>query len=177
VKSYETVIVHYINKQEYELALKKVNEISDDKTRNSIMLRYASVFIKNLPIKTIEVLKSFKTIDIPKLIPAFMNIPKGKAMDEALVYVLEYCIKRRKSREKTVHNLAFYFYAERDKPDELLDYLKLEEAKKQEGHAIFFETDYALNVCKQKEKELIEKRRVALGAISSGGSVPGGSST
>lgn len=112
------------------------------------MLRYASVFIKNLPSKTIEVLKTFKTIDIPKLIPAFMNIPKGKPMDEALNYVIEHCIKRRKSREKTVHNLAFYFYAEREKPDELLEYLKLEEAKKQEGHAIFFEVDYALNVCK-----------------------------
>ena len=41
------------------------------------MLRYASVFLKNLPIKTIEVIKTFKTIDIAKLIPAFMNISKG----------------------------------------------------------------------------------------------------
>ena len=63
------------------------------------MLRYASVFIKNLPIKTIEVLKSFKSIDIAKLIPAFMNIPKGKAMDEALHYVLEYCIKKKEQRK------------------------------------------------------------------------------
>jgi len=94
------------------------------------MLRYASVFIKNVPLKAIEVLKTFKTIDIPKLIPAFMNVSKGKPMDEALSYVIEYCIKRRKSREKTVHNLAFYFYAERDKPDELLSYLRVEEAKK-----------------------------------------------
>lgn len=88
------------------------------------MLRYASVFIKNLPIQTIEALKQFKSIDIPKLIPAFMNITKGKPMDDALNYVREYCIRRRKSREKTVHNLAFYFYAERDKPDELLEYLR-----------------------------------------------------
>jgi hypothetical protein len=35
-----------------------------------------------------------------------------------------------KSREKTVHNLAFYFYAEREKPDELLNFLKSEESKK-----------------------------------------------
>jgi hypothetical protein len=105
--------------------LKKVQTISDEKTKNSIMLRYASVFIKNLPSKTLEVLRTFKTIDIPKLIPAFMNVPKGKAMDEALDYVTDYCIKRRKSREKTVHNLAFYFYAEREKPDELLEYLKV----------------------------------------------------
>ena len=68
-------------------------------------------------------------------------------------------VLRRKSREKTVHNLAFYFYAERDKPDELLDYLKMEEAKKHEGHAIFFEVDYALNVCKQKEKEMSERKK------------------
>ena len=94
------------------------------------MLRYASVFIKNLPLKAIEVLKTFKSIDIPKLIPAFMNVSKGKPMDEALHYVVEYCIKQRRSREKTVHNLAFYFYAEREKPDELLQYLKIEEAKK-----------------------------------------------
>jgi hypothetical protein len=75
-------------------------------------------------------------------------------MDDALNYVTEHCIKRRKSRDKTVHNLAFYLYAERKKPDELLEYLKQEEAKKSEDHAIFFEVDYALNVCKQKEKDL-----------------------
>lgn len=112
------------------------------------MLRYASVFIKNIASKTLETLKTFKTIDIPKLIPAFMNVPKGKSMDEALNYVTEYCIKRRKSKEKAVHNLAFYFYAERERPDELLSFLRQEEFKKLEGHAIFFEVDYALNVCK-----------------------------
>ena len=157
VESYETVIVHYINKQEYELALKKIYTIKDEKTKNQIMLRYASVFLKNLPLKTIEVLKTFKSIDIPKLIPAFMNIPKGKDMDEALYFITDSCIKKRKSRDKTVHNLAFYFYAERDRPDELLEFLKVEEAKKQEGHAIFFEVDYALNVCKQKERDLSDK--------------------
>lgn len=62
-----------------------------------------------------------------------------------------------KSKEKTVHNLAIYFYAEREKPEELLNYLKQEEAKKQEGHQIYFEVDYALNVCKQKEKDMKEK--------------------
>ena len=158
VQSYETVIVHYINKQNYDMALKKVHEITDESTRNNIMLRYASVFLKNVPLDTIQVLKLFKSIDIPKLIPAFMNIQKGKAMDEALGYISEYCIKRRKSREKTVHNLAFYFYAERDRPDELLEFLRVEESRKLEGHAIFFEVDYALNVCKQKEKEWTGRR-------------------
>lgn len=40
------------------------------------MLRYASVFIKNVPKQAISTLKSngFKGIDIPKLIPAFINL-------------------------------------------------------------------------------------------------------
>lgn len=68
--------MHYINKQDFQLALQKVCEITDEKTRNSIMLRYASVFIKNVPKQAIQALKSnsFKQIDIPKLIPAFINL-------------------------------------------------------------------------------------------------------
>lgn len=77
-----------------------------------------------------------------------MNIPKGKPMDEALRYIMDNCIKRIQIKDKTVHNLAMYFFAQREKPDELLDYLKKEEVRKAEGHAIYFEVDYALNVCK-----------------------------
>ena len=149
--------------------MRKVQEIAEDKARNSIMLRYASVFIKNLPIETIDALKNFKTIDIPKLIPSFMNIQKGKAMDHALKFVVEFCIRVRKSKDKTVHNLALYFFAERDKPDELLEFLRVEEAKKQEGHAIWFEVDYALNVCKQKEKELGDRKRQPSGSAAGSG--------
>ena len=91
-----------------------------------MMLRYASVFIKKVPKPTLKALKSnsFKNIDIPKLIPSFMSSLKEDAIDDALNYVVEHCIKRRKSRDKTVHNLAFYFYAERNKPEELLEFLK-----------------------------------------------------
>lgn len=35
----------------------------------------------------------------------------------------------------------------------MLDFLKQEEAKKADDNPIFFEVDYALNVCKQKEKD------------------------
>ena len=90
------------------------------------MLRYASVFIKNLPELTIDALSKFDDIDVAKLVPAFMNIPRTPAnvMDKAKNFVIDYCINKRKSTDKTVHNLALYFYAERDKPDELLSYLR-----------------------------------------------------
>ena len=58
-----------------------------------------------------------------------------------------------------MHNLALFFLSQRERPEDLLKYLKGEEAKKAEGHAIFFEVDYCLNVCKKKEKDLIEKIR------------------
>jgi poly-gamma-glutamate capsule biosynthesis protein CapA/YwtB (metallophosphatase superfamily) len=157
VGAHEAVIVHYINKQEYKRALEKVERIPDRKTKNQVMLRYASVFIKNLPELTIEALSKFEDIDVPKLVPAFMNIPRNPVtvLDKAKNFVIDYCINKRKSTEKTVHNLALYFYAERNKPDELLAFLRHQESTKDSGSKIYFEVDYALNVCKQKEKELV----------------------
>lgn len=70
------MIVHYINKQEYLRALEKVERIPDRQTKNTVMLRYASVFIKNLPEQTIDALSKFEDIKVEKLVPAFMNIPR-----------------------------------------------------------------------------------------------------
>lgn len=77
------------------------------------MVRYASILIKKVPKPTLSALKqnNFKSINIPKLIPSFMNSLNLETMDEALDYVVEHCIRKRKSKDKTVHNLAFYFYA------------------------------------------------------------------
>ena len=65
------------------------------------MLRYASVFIKNQPDRTIERLYKFEfeEKDVPKLVPAFMNISRDnmQTMDKAKNFVIEYCINKRKS--------------------------------------------------------------------------------
>lgn len=106
--------------------MEKVERIPDKATKNQVMLRYASVFIKNLPERTIETLSKFDDIKVEKLVPAFMNIPRRPptVLDKAKNFVIDYCINKRKSKDKTVHNLALYFFAERDKPDELLQYLR-----------------------------------------------------
>lgn len=91
---------------------------------------------------------AFKSIDIAKLVPGFMNIEKGESLDKALKYIINHCIESKRCKEKTVHNLAFYFLSERERPDDLLNYLAKEEAKSSSGLAIYFEIDYALNVCK-----------------------------
>ena len=53
-------------------------------------------------------------------------------MDDALEYIRDNCIKKAQTKDKTVHNLLLYFYAQRDKPEELMDFLKKEEMRKQE---------------------------------------------
>ncbi len=127
VGAHETVIVHHINKQEFTKALEKIERIPDKKNKNALMLRYCSVFIKNEPERTIESLKKFELEEreVPKLVPAFMNISRDKVetMDKAKTFVVDFCIKKWKSEDKTVHNLALYFYAERKKPEDLLKYL------------------------------------------------------
>lgn len=45
IERFDTVIVHFINKQEYDVALNKVTEIKDKAKRHDMMKRYASVFI------------------------------------------------------------------------------------------------------------------------------------
>jgi hypothetical protein len=77
--------MHYINKQEFMKALEKIEKISDRKKKNQIMLRYASVFLKNKPEATIDALYKFEfdgEKEIPKLVPAFMNIPRESVEKE-----------------------------------------------------------------------------------------------
>lgn len=64
IGSHEAVIAHYVNKQEYAKALEKVERIPDPATKNQVMLRYASVFIKSLPEATIEALARFDRIEV-----------------------------------------------------------------------------------------------------------------
>lgn len=53
IERYDTVIVHYINKQEHDKALQKVTEIKEEVKRNETMLRYASIFVNKCAKETI----------------------------------------------------------------------------------------------------------------------------
>jgi len=61
--------------------------------------------------------------------------------------------------------MAFYLYAESENEKALISYLEGEEAKKESGQPIFFEVDYALNLCKQKEDRL--NKEIELGGAKS----------
>ena len=79
--------------------------------------------------------------------PALMEVPSN-ALIAARQYVTDFCIKTRRRNEKSVHNLAFYLYAEQQNGTDLIKYLDEEETKKNNGLPIIFEVEYALNICK-----------------------------
>lgn len=130
-KNYETVIVHYLNKKDFETALHKISEIADQAKRCKTLLKYASVLVKRVPEMTILHLKStaFKNIQLKDLVPAFMGVEK-KDLELAFDYISEYCIEKLRCREKTVNNLRFYYYVEREKSDDLVRFLKIQEEQK-----------------------------------------------
>ena len=132
------------------------------------MLRYASIFLNKCAKPTIADLQrqQYKKIDIPKLMPAFMNIQNEKDQRIALEYITNHCITRRGNRSKTVHNMAFFFHSKINDPDRMIRFLESEEVKKSKGHPIYFEVDYALNICKQKENEYVDSLNIKRMAVS-----------
>ena len=85
--------------------------------------------------------------------PALHEIPNW-ANKEARDYLTEYCIKLKRSTAKAVHNMAFNMFVHGDDLDDLIKHLKREEANKSQGQPIFFEVDYAINVCQREVEHL-----------------------
>ena len=97
IKRYDTVIVHYINKQDFRKALLMIAEIEQEDKRNAEMTRYASLFLNKCAKDTIEQLQrsQYKNIDIPKLMPSFQNIQRQQEMKYARDFITDYCIGRK----------------------------------------------------------------------------------
>lgn len=130
------------------------------------MHKYASTLIKHEPAATLDVLidanrtQKFREVNVPKLMSALRSVPR-EHIPKANQYVMEKCIKSKRLTEKSVHNMAFYLYAESENEPALISYLEGEEAKKENNQPIFFEVDYALNLCKQKEDRLSKELETA----------------
>lgn len=93
------------------------------------MLRYASIFVNKCAVETIQELKKpeFRTLDVSKIMPAFMNIQKEEDMERALDYIQNFCISKRASKSKAVHNMAFYFHSKLKNSEAFLNFLEEEE--------------------------------------------------
>ena len=47
VKNYEAVIIHYVNKKQYEDAINMLLDIENPNERYELMYRYSSTFLKS----------------------------------------------------------------------------------------------------------------------------------
>lgn len=153
--SHKELIVHYLNNGEYESALLNLTLIEDKKVRSEQMKIYASILMRMQPKETLKALRSdrFREVPLESLIPAMHEIPDG-AIKEARDYLTEYCIKLKRSTAKAVHNMAFNMFVKGENLEDLIKHLKREEANKQQGQPIFFEVDYAINVCAREVERL-----------------------
>ena len=153
------MIVHYINKNEHRKALQQVTAIDDVAKRHETMLRYAPVFVNKCAPLAMRELRApeYNDLNIAKLMPAFMNIQTEGDMKVALDYITEHCIKELDTGSKTVHNMAFFFHSKISDPKGMIEFLEDEEAKKSRSEPVRFEVEYALNMCKQREKDLMDR--------------------
>lgn len=58
--------------------------------------------------------------------------------------------------------MCFYLYAQSDNSSDLLDYLHKEEHKINNGQSVSLDFTYALNICKQKQKEIEKQLKVTV---------------
>lgn len=125
MQQHQKLIVHFINKGEYKKALEMIQMIKSNETKNYEMIKHVSLLIKKVPVETILALRSeaFRSIDIPKLMPALMGCPDER-VTVARRFVTEYCINLRRERDSSVHNMSFYLFAKSENLDELVVFLE-----------------------------------------------------
>lgn len=122
--------------------------MKDDEKKNALMLKFASIFMKNEAKSTIEsLLTYYQNIDVDALMPALMSI-ESKYRLLANDFIRQ---NLDKSKNKLLHNLYLFFLAESinpSPPDELLDFLGQQESLHKKGLPLNIDKDFALNVLK-----------------------------
>ncbi len=155
--NYEIVVLHHINQQQFKKALNILDKI-DPSNQESLLYKYAPVFIKNEPTLTVNILikvgrTQMRTFDPKKLLPALMNVPPN--FRKAAIQFEKFCIEQLNCRDKSIHNLLVFHLADDDE-NALMDYFKSQELLHAADEAYNFDPEYALSVCKQSQKKNAE---------------------
>lgn len=151
-RNYEAIVLHHINNRDFEKALFVLSGIREEAIKYPLMIRYASVFMKHQAKYTIDILlQSFKTINIEELLPSLLTIQTSERFF-AVNYIKQIM---ETSKNKLLHNLYIFFLAQSSEiagQDELINYLDQQEILQKNNQPIYFDKDFALNVCKYFER-------------------------
>ena len=150
--NYEAMIIYYINNRMYHQAINILINIEDKGTRHLLMIRYGSIFMKQIPRETIQVLSEyFSNMDIERLLPAFMSI-EGNNRSLAIEYIRELKIG---SSSKMLNNLYAFFLAQSDSKEyveELSDFIEQQERLIKSNQQIHIDREFILSLCKYYNK-------------------------
>jgi hypothetical protein len=93
------------------------------------MYRYSSSFLKNETEKILEVLQTekFRFTDYSKMVPSFIDTIESTMVLPVLKFLEEHVIGRLGCREKSVHNMLFYFLTKMKDLTDMLTYLEVME--------------------------------------------------
>lgn len=142
-------------------ALCNIQEVGE---RFRQMYKYCLVLFQKELEYTLTTLKreEFKDIDYSKLVTSFadINTDDHEKVGLILSFLEKFCIRDKKCKDKSVHNMAFYMTYMLN-PDIMVKYLESLEKAKERKEIIYLDLEYAFNQCNQwiiqKESPKLEK--------------------
>jgi len=149
-QKFEMMMLHYINQQDFAQALAILETQMDPSSQESYLCRYAHIFMKNCPKKTVDIMTKLATkntnFDFSKVLPALMGIAK-EHRQEALRFE-QSCVEDLKCRDRALHNAYLFHLSQENRPQQLLRYLRSQEASHRGLRDYDFDPEYALAVFK-----------------------------
>ena len=105
----QSLVVHSINKQQFNEALSQIGQLQEKQLRIDSILKFGGVLINHQPLQYLTMLKSpdFEEVDKNQLVPILLQAPK-KAIKQTAELVTKYWIQQRSIKERYIYNLAFH---------------------------------------------------------------------
>ena len=153
-QKFEMIMLHFINQQDFAQALAILETQMDPSSQESYLCRYAHIFMKNCPKKTVDIMTKLATknssFDFSKILPALMGIAK-EHRQEALRFE-QSCVEDLKCRDRALHNAYLFHLSQENRPQQLLKYLRNQETIHRGLRDYDFDPEYALAVFKDDQQ-------------------------
>ncbi|CAF1189824.1 unnamed protein product [Rotaria sordida] len=140
VQDYERVILLYLEREDYEKALKTLEPLSN----YQLLYKYSPTLIEKLPENLISVWKKKynERFEAKELLPAMIAYSRAYPTGKAVLDFLKFCLTRG-CIDKSIHNYLLSEYVKFD-PSQIMPYLR---NQKEDPHIITYDPRYALRLC------------------------------
>ncbi|CAF0851600.1 unnamed protein product [Adineta steineri] len=140
VQDYERVILLYLEREDYEKALKTLEPLND----YHLFYKYSPTLIEKLPEQLINVWKKkYKEgFDTKELLPAMIAYSRAFPIGKAVLDFLKFCLARG-CIDKSIHNYLLSEYIKFE-PDQIMKYLS---DQKEDLSSITYDPRYVLRLC------------------------------